>query len=258
VVLEGQATIDGKQVRRTAVQRLVLARESGAAGTYVLPTLALARTSAAPFQLIPPTALTLIKGYPTEVPIKLTRGKGQEKLAIVVSGLLPGPAAGPTGFTFRPLPASTAEEVKLAVTPGIGVPEGAVDLAIVGQARIGSRDVRLAAPALPVTVKPPFEIQLGPPVVLRGGGSAKLTGKVIRQSVFKEPIRLALTGLPAGVTAVPLKPVAPTENEFTLELKANPNVMPATARLEVRASATISGQNYAHAPRTVEVKTEKK
>src|SRR5205823_885663 len=117
---------------------------------------ALARTSAAPFQLSAPPALTLVKGYPTEIPVKLTRSMGQEKLAVTVTGLLPGPLAGPTGFTFRPQPASPAHEVRLSVTPGVNVPEGLTDLAVVGQARVGPRDVRLAAPAVPVTVKPPF------------------------------------------------------------------------------------------------------
>ena len=258
VALEGVATIKGKEMRRPAVQRLVLARESGAAGVYTLPKLALARTSALEYQLSPPAALTLIKGYPSEVPVKLTRSKGQEKLAITVTGLLPGPAAGPTGFTFRPPAASTAGEVRLGVTPGVNVPEGMIDLAVLGQARIGPRDVRLAAGAVPVTVKPPFEIRLASPVVLHPGEVVKLTGKVIRQGVFAEPVRLVLTGLPAGVTATPPKPVAATENTFVLELKAAPTAALATTRVELRSQATIGGQNYLHRPVTIEVKTEKK
>jgi hypothetical protein len=258
VQLQGQATINRRLVQKTAVQRLVLAREAGAAGVYVLPKLAVARTSAVPFQLGPPGALTLVKGYPAEIPVKLMRYKGQEKLAITVIGLLPGPAGFTFDFTFRPRPASTAGEVRLKVTPGVAVPEGTVDLAVVGQARIGQRNVRLAAPAVPVTVKAPFELQLTSPVVLRPGETVKVSGKIIRESVFKEVVRLALTGLPPGVTAVPLKPVAAAESKFLLELKADPKAAPTAAKLELRAAATITGQNYAHAPVMIEAKVEKR
>jgi hypothetical protein len=248
VALEGRASVAGREVRRPAVQRLILARESGAAGVYILPKLAVAATSAAPFGLTAPAALTLVQGYPAELPVKLTRARGQEKLAVTLRGVAP------VGFTFRPQPATPAAEVRLSVTPALNVPAGAVDLAVVGQAQIGPQVVRVAAPAVPVTVKPPFEVRLSEPLVLKPGQAVKLTGKIVREAVCKEPVRLTLTGLPAGVALTPPKPVAAGESTFSLELKAPAKLAPATGKIELRATAVISGQNYAHPPLTVEVK----
>src|SRR5207248_2993159 len=98
LAVEGGAKVEGKEVRRAAPVRLQLARESGAAGLYSLPKLAVARTSAAPFTVAAPAAVTLVKGYPADVPVKLTRAKGQEKLALTLTTIVPGLNQGPTGF----------------------------------------------------------------------------------------------------------------------------------------------------------------
>ena len=101
--------------------------------------------------------------------------------------------------------------------------------------------MRVAAPAVPVTVKSPFEVQLSGPLLLKPGQAARLTGKVVRQAVCKEPIRLTLTGLPAGVALTPAKPVAAGESSFTLELKAPMKLPPGPGKIELRATAVIAG-----------------
>jgi hypothetical protein len=89
---------------------------------------------------------------------------------------------------------------------------------------------------------------------LKAGQSVKLTGKIVRESVCKEPVRLTLTGLPVGVTLTTLKPLAPGEDSFALELKVGPKPAALTGKLTLSATATIGGQNYAHRPVEVAVK----
>src|SRR5262249_40235449 len=148
--------------------------------------------------------------------------------ALTLTTIVPGVNAGPTGFVTPPIPPATADEVKLSVTAGLNAPEGDADLAIQAQARVGNQDVRSAA-SVPVVVKPPFTVRLDGPLQLKAGQTVKLAGKVIREAVFEEVVRLTLTGLPAGVTLKPPKPVAANEDVFALELDVGPKVGALTA-----------------------------
>lgn len=246
VSVEGRANIAGKEVRQVATQRLVVSREAGSAGVMSLSRLLLARTTEAPFQVVGPASITLVKGYAVEVPVKLVRGKGQEKLSLLVTPVLPGPVAGPTGFALKPAPATTASEARFSLTAGINVPEGPAELAVTASGRVGPRQLTVATGAITLTVKPPFEVQLSTPrVVFEKGQSVKLTGKIVRQAVCKEPVRLALAGLPPGVRlAGAIPPVAPGTGDFAIELKVDPKTKPAPAKLTLTASATVGGMNY--------------
>jgi hypothetical protein len=212
-----------------------------------LSQLTLARTSAIPFRIEPPATLTLVKGYPTEVPVKLIRDKGPstEKLAIAVTAVVPGPPAGPTGFALRPAAASAAAEACFSITPGVNVPEGVADLAVTATARVGPQQFSLAAPVA-VTIQAPFAIQVGvmSPLKLPPGETVKLTGKVVREAVFKGPVRLTLAGLPAGVSLVGTPTVAATASDFAIELRINPKAAPAKGTLTLTAQAAVNGMNY--------------
>jgi hypothetical protein len=60
-------------------------------------------------------------------------------------------------------------------------------------------------------------------------------------------VQLKLDGLPKGVTlAAPLKPVAPEQAEFRIELRADPKTAPAPSTLTLTCTATIGGVAYSH------------
>jgi hypothetical protein len=259
LVLEGQANVAGKELRRPAVMRLLPGREATVASMVMLRRLEAARTSAVPFQLTA-APVTLIKGYPTDVPVRLTRLAGQEKLAVTLTALLSAPPTGQAGITVAPVgpvPVGASAEVKLKLTAGVAAPEGALDLAVVGRAQVGPSAISTSTPAVPVTVRRPFEAALSvTKVELRPGQQVKLVGKLVRQRVCKEPVRLTVSGLPPGVTlANPLKPVAASESQFTVELKAAPKAAAgtATATATLTLAATINGAVYTHPPLTVMV-----
>jgi hypothetical protein len=258
LLLEGRATIAGKEVRRQAVLHMLPGREAGVPAMLTLHRLEVARSTAAPFGLsVAP--VTLVQGYGADVPVRLMRSAGQEKLAVTLTTVLPVPAAGPTGITVAPLPATAAPEVKLKLTTGVNIPEGTFDLAVVGRAQVGPTSMSVSSPAVPVTVRRPFAAELSVTRVdIRPGHQVKLTGTLVRQMVCKEPVRLSATGLPAGVTLMsPLKPATATDKEFFLELKVDPKAAPATGTVTLVLAATIGGAVYTHPSVTVVVAVAK-
>jgi hypothetical protein len=257
LVVEGRATVAGKELRRPAVLRLLPGREAGIAAMVTLRRLELARTSPAPFQLTG-APVNLVKGYSTDVPVRLTRSKGQEKLAVTLTTILPVSPAGPTGITVAPVgavPVGSSTEVKLKLTAGVNAAEGALDLAVLGRAQVGPAVVNSSTPAIPVTVRRPFEAALTVAKVdVPPGKQGKLTGTLVRQGVCKEPVRLTVTGLPPGVMlASAPKPLAAGEGRFELELIAAPKAVPATATVTLTFAVTIGGAVYTHPPVTATV-----
>jgi hypothetical protein len=261
LMLEGRASVAGKEVRRPAVLRLLPGREAGVAGMVTLRRLEVGRTTAAPFQLTA-APVTLVKGYPVELLLRVMRSAAQEKLPITLTTLLPTPPAGPAGITVAPLapvPVGASAEVKLKLSAGVNAPEGMLDLAVMGRAQVGPAAVTSSTPAIPLTIRRPFEAAVSvAKVELRPGEQTKLMATLVRQGVCKEPVRVTLTGLPAGVTlASPLKPLAASESRIDLELKASPKAAPATATATLTFAATIGGAVYTHPPLTVTVTVQK-
>jgi hypothetical protein len=257
LVLEGLANVAGKEVRRPATMHLLPGQEAAVASMVTLRRLEAARTTAVPFQLTAAPVM-LVKGYATEVPVRLTRSAGQEKLAVTLTTLLPTAPAGPAGITVAPVgsvPVGASAEVKVKLTAGVTAPEGTLDLAVLGRAQVGAVAVSTSSTAVPLAVRRPFEAALSvAKVELRPGQQAKLLGKLARQGVCKEPVRLTVSGLPAGVTlASPLKPVAAGESQFAVELKADPKAAAGTATATLMFAATIAGAVYTHPPVTVMV-----
>jgi len=244
VKLQGQATEPGRNLQRLGRQRLVLSRDVGAAGVLPLKGLALAQTAAAPFALTAPPALTVVKGYPLEVPVGVKRALGQEKLAVQVSGATPDTLPGT--FTFKASPAGPGNELRFTVSAGPAAVEGRTDLVVLGKARVGAVEPTVALPALPLLVKRAYEVRLASASLeLLPGQTVTLRGTIERQAMFKGPVRLVLSGLPAGVAlARPLAPV--TGNEFAIELKAAPKPAAGMAKVTLTCAATINGQAHTH------------
>jgi hypothetical protein len=74
------------------------------------------------------------------------------------------------------------------------------------------------------------------------GGSAKLKILAERRGGFKEPIALAVAGLPAGITATAVL-VAPNQNAVDVVLKADATTRIEAIRVTVKGTAKIAGQD---------------
>jgi hypothetical protein len=261
--IEGKATIDGKETKRSAVHPMILSRETNpAALVLTLPHVALGLTGADPFTVQGPPVLEVVKGFPVDVPVTLTRGMMAMNLAVEVSGTvsavvaIPGQPPPPGQFTIKPAnAAANANSAAFNLATGVNAPEGKVNLIVQGKAKIANVDRVVIGQAVPLVVHRPFTVELADPMLkLTPGQSATIKGKLNRQAVFKDAVQLKLDGLPAGVAlAKPLAPIAAGASDFTIELKVDPKFAVPMANLTLTCTATVGGAAYTHPPVTVAI-----
>ncbi len=261
-------TPDGKELRRRASQRFLLSRDAGASSaSLMLGRFALAVTPPEPVAVLaavpPPMPAEAVIGYPLSIPVRITRIKNQPALQVTVSGIdprSPNPnQVQPTALNFKPATPAGGDSVTLTLTPGLTSTEGVQDVLIQGKARIGPVERTFTAPALTVKVVRPFTVSAPPKVELVPGQTVMVPLKIQRQKVFKEPVQVRLTGLPAGVTlATPLQPIAADKPELMAPLKVDPKANPGKATLTLNLTATIGRAAYNHPAVSVEVEVRKK
>jgi hypothetical protein len=138
----------------------------------------------------------------------------------------------------------------VTLTAGAAAPDDQpFEFVVEGKARVGTADRTVTGPAVTVTVRKPFAVEvLTTRLVLRPGETAALEGRLRRHSVFKEPVQIKLDGLPAGVTAAAPQPVGADRTDFRIELKADAKAPAAAGNLTLTCSATLAGTAYAHPP----------
>lgn len=262
--IEGKAEDGGRKLQRFAEQKLTVARDGNpAVSQLTLASFVAGLSSAEPFTVKGPSAVEAVKGYPTIVPVTIQRGANPPVPAVEVTGHLgivgqPGQPP-PGGVAFQPVNAAVdAANVNLTLTPTATSPEGILDFAIQGKARINNLDKIVVGQAVMLTVYRPFTVELdSEKLSLPAGQAVLLKGKLLRRPVFKEAVQLKLDGLPAGVTlAAPLKAIPADGNDFQIELKVAANVKQVTANLTLTCSANIGGMVYVHPPVTVPVEVK--
>src|SRR5262249_25062185 len=203
--------------------------------------LAVGLSGAEPFAVQGPQALSVVKGYPVNVPVTVTRGAKQGAFAVEVTGMVPTPnagagqppAAGP--FVFKPATAAAAAgTASFTLTPTTLAPEGrAVDLLIQGKATVNKLPITVIGPAVSLTILRPFSVELGTPTLSgKVGQTVVLKGKLKRQDVFKEAVTIGLPMLPPGVALVAApKPVAANQTDFQIELRLDGKAPAAMTRI---------------------------
>jgi hypothetical protein len=251
--IEGTA----ENLKRTAVAPVVVGKDPSAPIIlHVIEKIAVSPTSALPFSVQGPANLEIVKGYPTPIPITLTRTKDAEKVAVELAGAVP---TQPNVLTFAPVNlAADAKEGKLEITVPVAGPEGQLSFAVQGKAKINNIDVVAVSPAFPITVVRPFTVDGPASVVLTPGQTVPLKFTVTRKGPFKDAVTVRLDGLPAGVTmAAPLAPVPADKTELLVNLKIDPKVAVPMATLTLNASATVNGMAFAHPPVVVNATVKK-
>jgi hypothetical protein len=256
--IEGKGSDGGKELRRRAVQHLVVSREANPATcTMMLSSFAVGLGAREPFALQGPVTLEAVKGYPTMVPVMIQRSDPKLPTIEVTADLSTAgpqgqPAANPLGV--KPVGAGAeAANVNLTLTPTLNAPEGTLDFVIQGKTKVNNADRIVASAAVALTLRGPFAVEAPPgPLLLTTGQPATLTVRLNRQAVFKEAVTWKLEGLPAGVTlAMPPRAVPADAREFQIELKVAPKVAAAMANLTLTCSTTIGGMAYNHPAVTI-------
>jgi hypothetical protein len=262
--IEGKGLAEGRALRVTAEQKLVVSREANpATSMYSLSSLAVGLTGAEPFALQGPPVIEAVRGYPATVAVSIRRGGDTKVPAIEVTGSF-GTAvqAGqppPNQIAFKPATAAAdAASASVVLTPGFSAPEGKLDLVLQAKAKINNMDKTVVSAAVPLVVHRPFTVELqDAPLILTPGQNVVLKGRLVRQAVFQEAVQLKLDGLPAGVTpAAPPAAVPGSASDFQIELKVGPKVVPPPPKVTLTCSTNIGGTAYNHPP--VEVRIQLK
>jgi hypothetical protein len=246
-------------LKRLARHTMVLNRDPAAPGLMrTFNEGLLASTPANAFAVRGPTAFQLVLGYAAKVPVTLTPvipgPPVAAEVTILPAGVIPGQPPPPTSITSKQANASANDnQVALIVTALTSAPEGLQTLVVQAKAKVANIDQVVFAAALTVNVVRPFTIEpAGGPITLIPGQTVPVRFKLTRRDIFREPVRVQLSGLPAGMAlAAPPAPVPPDQPEAMLNLKLDAKAAPATANLVLSASATINGQTYNHPPVTV-------
>jgi len=252
-------TLEGSAAGEKTLARHVLqVTKDPAAPTIVkiMNEFAISQTSPVPLSLKGPATLEVVKGYPTPIPIEVIRQKDAEKVVVDLSGVLP---TTPQVLTYvnAPVAAGVAKGT-LTITAPAAAPEGTMTFAVQGKTKIGTVDVLAVSPAFPLTIIRPYLIDGPKEVELPVNQTVPVKFTLKRNGLFKDPVTVTLTGLPAGVTlAEPLRPVPGDQKEFTANLKVGPKVGPATATLSLAATAPVNGAAFVHPPVTVNIKMTK-
>jgi hypothetical protein len=173
-----------------------------------------------------PTTITLVPGGPgQQVSVSATAANGfTGMVTVAVSGLPSGVSAQPSTLTLTP---ETAQSI--TVTASAGAVAGTATLTLAGTS--GSL-THSAAVAATISAPPPdFTLTLSPASLTVVGGSAGLPVSVTAAAVnsFTSPVAVAITGLPAGVTANPATLNLNPGTAQSVVLTAAPTAVAATA-----------------------------
>jgi hypothetical protein len=253
--LEGRAVLAGQPIRRRGELRVLLNSDPNlTAPVLTFRQLAVGLTAANPFTVQGPKAVEVVKGYPAAVAVQVDRDTKQAVPAVEVTGTLPVPPPGqppsPAGtVAFKPgTVAAGAAAGTFTLTAGLNVPEGrTLDLVVQGKSRVNNQERTITGPAIALTVRNPFAVELTTPSLTAAAGqTVKLQGRLKRQTVFKEAVQVALSGLPTGVTVVaPPRPIPGNQSDFQIDLRVDAKAGPVTANLTLTCSTTIGGMAYA-------------
>lgn len=205
-----------------------------------------------PASIDAPTApVEAIHGYSGSVPLKVIRGdKADGTLAIAALPLPPGMSAGGS------IAEKATEGVATINTP-IESPLGPSVAVFTAKGKLGDKDVTLVVPSVTVEVVRPAAVELAMPAVeVKAGSTVEVKGKVVRKAPFKEPVKVAINGLPAGLKAEAVD-LAADASEFLLKIQADGGAAEASANAQVTLGFKIGGKDYPFPPTGLAVKVVK-
>jgi hypothetical protein len=255
LILDVQGTGQGPKgpIIESARKQIVFAQQ-GALPSNVQQQVGLAVAPASSRLLAfdaPGEALEAVHGYPVAVPLKLVRDGDSAKGELTVQ-----PAPLPPGLAVPEVKIGTdALEGSVAVNIDPSFPLGSVTIGMTAKGKIAEKDQIFAVPVVTLNVVRPLDVELaGAKVEIKPGQTVELKGRLVRRGGFKEPVKLNLNGLPAGLKAEPLT-VAPDAAEFTFQVIAEANAAAAEANAQVAPAAfKLAEKDYTVPPVALAVK----
>ncbi len=200
----------------------------------------------------PEAAVEAVHGYPATFPIKLQRSEGAEgALSLSPLALPPGLAVPEVKLDDK----GTEATVTVNVAPETAL--GKVTIGLSGKGKLGGKDLVLAAPVATLEVVRPATVELASPKFeIKPGETFELKGKIVRRAPFKQPVKVQLNGLPAGLKADPID-LAAEASEFTVKVVAEAGAAAAEAGAQLALAFKLGDKDYAFPPTPVAVKVVK-
>ncbi len=199
----------------------------------------------------PTTPIEVVHGYGGSVPLKVVRADKAD--GVLTFSLLPLPP----GVTVAGTIAEKANEGAATINAAPEVPLGPSVVVLTAKGKLGGKDVSLVVPSVNIEVVRPAAITLAAPAIeIKAGATVEVKGKVERKAAFKEPVKISLAALPAGLKAESVT-VAPEASEFTIKIQADAGAAAAMASAQVTAAFQINKKDYPTPPAALAVKVVK-
>ncbi|MDB5349379.1 MAG: hypothetical protein JWN86_626 [Planctomycetota bacterium] len=199
----------------------------------------------------PTTPVEVVHGFGGSVPVKLIRAEKAD--GVLTFALLPLPAGMTVGGTI----AEKAAEGAATINAAPEVPLGPAVVVLTAKGKLGGKDVTLVVPAVNIEVVRPASVTLAAPAIeIKAGATVEVKGTIVRKAAFKEPVKVSLTALPAGLKAEPVT-VAPEAVEFTIKVQADAGAAAAMANAQVTIAFQINKKDYPTPPTGLAVKVVK-
>lgn len=200
----------------------------------------------------PEAPVEAVHGYPATFPLKVVRQEGGEgALAFTPLPLPPGLAVPEVKVDDK----GTEATVTVNVAPEAAL--GKVSIGLNGKGKLGGKDLVLAAPVTTLEVARPVAVELAAPKFeIKPGETFELKGKLNRKAPFKQPVKVQLNGLPAGLKADPID-LAAEATEFTIKVVADAGAAAAEATAQLALAFKLGDKDYAFPPTPVPVKLVK-
>ena len=200
----------------------------------------------------PAEPIEAVHGYGAPIPLKVTRGeKGEGVLNLAALPASAGLAV-PAGKIE-----AKATEGNATVNVDVAAPLVPTSIALTAKGNLGGKEYTLAVPEVTLQVVRPAALELAAPMIeVKQGATVEVKGKVVRKGPFKEPVKLTLNGLPAGLKAEPVT-VPPEAAEFTIKVVADAGAAEAMAGANVAMAFQVNKKDYATPATPLAVKVVK-
>jgi hypothetical protein len=236
----GSAKIDGQDVRRPVQQEIVLASiDPTHVARHAISDFALvvARREQ-PLAVKAPDETVLARGTEAELQVSIDRRAGLKGPVTIKLDKLP---KGVEATTTTIADDETMATVKISAAANVAIAKPKIQ--VISQGKLGAATVQATA-EVSLAIVMPFELALDPKekqIEVAAGESCSLKLGVKRQGNFDGPITLAVTGLPAGVTATPDK-IEAGEYEIEVSLATTAETKLGKRSIKIQAVGEIGKQ----------------
>jgi hypothetical protein len=248
LLVQGQATINGKNVVRRASVRAVISQNL--AGLPYPPRdlfhqVGVAVTEKPPFALaVKLDQAEYLRGGPVPVTITATRVAGfVEEIVLAPVGLPPNVAP-----ALKNIPKGM-NEVKAQLNPAANAPLAQFTISVTGKAKHQNKEYMVLAAPANLVLALPFDLKVEPaPLPIAPGAKAKIKVTAVRKGGYQGPIALEVRNLPANVTA-PKATIAMGQPAVEIEVTAAANAAVGNkADVNVLGTATAAANQQNASP----------